>query len=67
MSTSTGSARGYFSSMPLRPAASITAKARYGLQAGSGARYSQRVAASLPGLYMGTRTRAERLRRAQAT
>ena len=30
-----------------------------------GARYSMRVAFSLPGLYSGTRTRSERLRRAQ--
>ena len=43
----------------------MTAKARYGLQAGSGERSSMRVAFSLPGLYIGTRTSAERLRCAQ--
>ncbi len=53
-------------SRPGRPRAS-TANARYGLQAGSGERYSIRVASSLPGLYCGTRTSAERLRRAQQT
>src|SRR5437867_1254743 len=55
----------YSFSTPSRPAASMTAKARYGLQAGSGERNSIRVACSLPGLYIGTRTRALRLRRAQ--
>ena len=63
--SSTGSASGYSFSMPSRPAASMTANARYGLQAGSGERYSMRVAISLPGLYSGTRTMSERLRRAQ--
>ncbi len=53
--------------MPSRPAARITEKARYGLQAGSGARYSMRVASGLPGLAEGTRTRADWLLRAQAT
>ena len=57
----------YPPSMPARPAASIAANARYGLQAGSGERYSIRVASSLPGLYSGTRTRALRFRRAQHT
>src|SRR4029078_12452257 len=49
-------------SMPARPAARIAAKARYGLHAGSGERYSIRVASSCPGLYCGTRTSDERLR-----
>ncbi len=53
--------------MPFRPAASITENARYGLQAGSGARYSMRVDAALPDLVIGTRTRAERLLRAHDT
>src|SRR3954452_5778163 len=52
--------------MPRSPAASITEKARYGLHAGSGARYSMRVEAALF-LAIGTRTRAERLFRAQLT
>ena len=52
---------------PASPAASIAENARYGLHAGSGERYSIRVAPSLPGLYIGTRTRARRLRRAQHT
>ena len=34
----------------------MTAKARYGLAEGSGERSSRRVAFSLPGLYIGTRT-----------
>ena len=45
----------------------MTAKARYGLQALSGDRYSIRVDSLLPGLTTGTRTRAERLFRAQET
>src|SRR5436190_17477294 len=57
----------YDSATPVRPAPSIAANARYGLQAGSGERYSIRVASSLPGLYWGTRTSAERFRRAQHT
>src|SRR5919204_5250732 len=60
-------ARSYSPSTPARPAASIAANARYGLHAGSGDRYSIRVAPSLPGLYIGTRTSALRLRRAQHT
>src|SRR5688572_21504569 len=47
--------------MPFRPAASITANAKYGLHAESSARYSARVDWPLPGLYMGTRTRADLL------
>ena len=62
--TSWGSS--YLCSMPSRPAASTTAKARYGLHAGSGARYSMRVESSLPGLACGTFTTTERLLRAQA-
>src|SRR5207248_3614067 len=57
----------YSPSIPASPAASIAANARYGLHAGSGERNSMRVADSLPGLYIGTRTSAERLRRAQHT
>ena len=43
----------------------MTAKARYGLHALSGARYSSRVDSALPCLTTGTRTSAERLLRAQ--
>ena len=50
--------------MPFSPAARMTAKARYGLQAGSGARYSIRVESTLPRLITGTRTSADRLLRA---
>src|ERR687884_537071 len=57
----------YSFSIPARPAPSIAANARYGLHAGSGERYSIRVASSLPGLYCGTRTSALRFRRAQHT
>ena len=46
--------------MPFMPAASMTANARYGLQAESGERISSRVELALPGLYIGTRTSAER-------
>src|ERR1039457_3742542 len=53
--------RSYFSSTPLRPAASTTANARYGLHAGSGERNSSRVDSGRPLLAIGTRTRAERL------
>src|SRR5881628_2885574 len=60
-------ARSYSPSKPASPAASIDANARYGLHAGSGERYSIRVAPSLPGLYIGTRTSAERFRLAQHT
>ena len=45
----------------------MTEKARYGLQAGSGERNSIRVELSLPTFVTGTRTRAERLLRAQHT
>ncbi len=55
----------YSCSMPARPAESMHANARYGLHAGSGERNSMRVASSLPGLYIGTRTSALRFRRAQ--
>src|ERR671915_1963209 len=60
-------ASSYSPSSPASPAASIAANARYGLHAGSGERYSIRVAPSLPGLYIGTRTSALRFRRAQHT
>src|SRR6266576_763256 len=59
--------RSYSPSIPARPAASMAANARYGLHAGSGDRNSMRVADSLPGLYIGTRTSALRFRRAQHT
>src|SRR2546422_9163171 len=55
----------YSFSIPVRPAASIAANARYGLHAGSGERNSTRVADSFPGLYIGTRTSAERFLLAQ--
>ena len=45
----------------------ISANARYGLHAGSGARYSIRADASLPGFVSGTRTSAERLLTPQQT
>ena len=45
----------------------MTAKARYGLQALSGERYSIRVDSYFPCLTTGTRTRAERLLWAQDT
>jgi len=54
-------------SIPSIPAASMTAKARYGLQDGSGQRSSTRVAAVWPPRIEGTRIRAERLVRAQET
>src|SRR5919198_1424830 len=57
----------YSPSIPASPAASMAANARYGLHAGSGERNSTRVADSLPGLYIGTRTSALRFRRAQQT
>jgi hypothetical protein len=47
--------------MPFSPAARITANARYGLQAASTERNSTRLEFPLCGLYIGTRTRAERL------
>src|SRR5262245_20468981 len=47
--------------MPFMPAARMTANERYGLHAGSGERISMRVDWPLAGLYMGTRTSAERL------
>ncbi len=53
--------------MPRRPAASITENARYGLQAGSGARNSTRVEVPLRGLYIGTRSIDERLWRPHDT
>ena len=53
--------------MPLRPAASSSANARYGLAAESMARYSTRALWPLLGLYSGTRTSAERLLWPQVT
>ena len=47
--------------MPLRPAASSTANAKYGLHALSIDRNSMRVLLPLAGLYIGTRIKAERL------
>jgi hypothetical protein len=52
-------------SMPSSPAASITAKARYGLQLGSGQRSSQRVLRVRPGVMRGMRISALRLVRPQ--
>src|SRR6185503_4259952 len=52
----------YSFSTPRRPADSISAKARYGLQAGSGARTSTLVELALPGLYVGTRHSTNRFR-----
>src|SRR6187402_2967585 len=60
-SSSAPSGNSYAPSMPLSPAASMTANARYGFTAGSMARYSTRVDWPLPGLWIGTRTKAERL------
>src|SRR5437667_5040756 len=57
----------YSPSIPASPAAIMAANARYGLHAGSGERNSILVADSFPGLYIGTRTSAERFRRAQHT
>ena len=59
--------KGYSFSMPASPAASITLNARYGLHAGSGARYSTRLDSSRPGLYAGTLTRSALLTVAQET
>ena len=42
----------------------MTEKARYGLHAGSGARYSRRALSALPCLIGGTLTMTERLLRA---
>src|SRR5215469_18639335 len=47
--------------MPWSPAARITANARYGLQAASTERNSTLVEFPFCGLYIGTRTRADRL------
>src|SRR5436853_417153 len=47
--------------MPFSPEARSTAKVRYGLHAESGERISTRVELPLCGLYIGTRTSAERL------
>src|SRR3982074_1071347 len=47
--------------MPRRPAASSTAKVRYGLHAESGLRTSIRLDDALRGVYIGARTSADRL------
>ena len=49
------------------PAASTSAKVRYGLHAGSGERYSTRVASGLSRLAIGTRISPLRLLRAHDT
>jgi hypothetical protein len=59
---STEGGSSYSFSMPSRPAASMTANARYGLAAGSGLRSSARTVLSLPCTYRGTRISAVRLR-----
>ncbi len=64
-SASTGSS--YPSLTPCIPAASRTLNARYGLHAGSGERYSIRVAALLPRRFTGMRMSPLRLLRAQLT
>src|SRR6267154_1155423 len=61
MSLSSGSPGSIRFSMPSSPAISIAAKARYGLQDGSGERNSSRLALGL-GEYIGMRIAAERLR-----
>src|SRR2546421_10378565 len=61
MSLSSGSPGSMRFSMPSSPAISIAAKARYGLQLGSGGRYSRRFALG-DGEYIGMRIAAERLR-----
>ena len=61
-SASAGSS--YPCSMPRIPAAKMTENARYGLHAGSGERYSMRVAESLPRFGIGTRMSPLRLLRA---
>ena len=63
--SSVGGGSSYFFSIPSSPAARMTLKARYGLQAGSGERSSILAASGFLGLYMGIRTIVERLRRAQ--
>src|SRR5215475_350251 len=61
MFLSSGSPGSILFSIPSRPAISIAAKARYGLQVGSGKRTSMRFAFG-DGEYIGMRTAAERLR-----
>src|SRR5216683_921702 len=60
-SLSSGSPGSMRFSMPSSPAISIAAKARYGLQLGSGGRYSRRFALGEVE-YIGMRIAAERLR-----
>src|SRR5689334_22246484 len=61
--TSSSASRGssYPSSMPFSPAASISANARYGFASESSERNSTREDWPLCGLYIGTRTSADRL------
>ena len=61
MFLSSGSPGSILFSMPSSPAISIAAKARYGLQVGSGKRTSMRFAFGW-GEYIGMRIDAERLR-----
>src|ERR671936_2083510 len=61
MSLSSGSPGSMRFSMPSRPAISMAANARYGLQLGSGERNSMRLAFGL-GEYIGMRMAALRLR-----
>src|SRR6266853_6566074 len=61
MSLSSGSPGFSLLSTPSRPAISMAANARYGLQDGSGGRNSNRLALGLSE-YTGMRTAAERLR-----
>jgi hypothetical protein len=64
-SSSAPSGSSYSPWIPAIPAASISAKARYGLAAESMERSSIRAEDPLFGLYIGTRTSAERLLRPQ--
>src|SRR5579885_2063519 len=65
MSLSSGSPGSILFWMPSKPAMSMAAKARYGLQEGSGGRNSTRLALGLAE-YIGMRHAAERLRREYA-
>src|SRR5258708_38631263 len=65
MSLSKGGPGSMRFSMPSRPAIIIAAKARYGLQLGSGGRNSTRLALGEAG-YIGIRHAAERFRREDA-
>src|SRR6266566_2625633 len=65
MSLSSGSPGSILPATPSRPAISMAANAMYGLAAGSGGRYSTRLALGLAE-YIGMRHAAERLRREYA-